>query len=148
MSQMPMRTQAALTEEQESLISEILSQYDTENLSASDAASIIEAFDEAGIRPGQALEEALAAEGVDARELGDIGGVGGRRPPPPPPPQGEDEEGIQTLEAKSIMDYLEELLEEQEDISEMTEEGKQAMYNQLLDHFGLVAGESLINIQV
>jgi hypothetical protein len=141
----PTRTQQSLTSEQESLISETLAKYDTENLSAEDASSIVETLKEAGIEPGQALEQALSNEGVDAKELGDMAKAGGPPGGPPPPPPGGEE--TETTEATSIMDYLETLLEEQEDISDMTDTDKQELYSQVLEHFGLTQGESLINMQ-
>jgi hypothetical protein len=142
----PMRTQQSLSTEQEALIAETLSKYDTENLSEEDAASIVETLKEAGIEPSRSLEQALSNEGVDAKELGEMANVGGpRRGPPPPPPGGGDTE---TIEASSIMDYLETLLEEQEDVSSMTDTDMQELYSQVLEHFGLTQGQSLINIQV
>jgi len=54
-------TEQNLTEDQQSLITETLSQYDVENLTEADALSIVEAFSEAGIQPGLALEKAVSS---------------------------------------------------------------------------------------
>jgi hypothetical protein len=78
-SQMARSTQT-LSQDQQLLIEETLANFDADNLTQSDAASIVEAFSNAGIQPGRALEEAMAASGFDARSVGEMAGVG-------PPPQ-------------------------------------------------------------
>jgi hypothetical protein len=116
---------SALSTEQKNLIEETLSQYDANSLSADDAKAIVEAFSEAGIAPSKALESAMAASGFDAREVGDLAGVGeagggvaqaggGQRPAggPPPPPSEE--------EVLTITELLESLLAESEEESSTT----------------------------
>ena len=76
-----------LTDDQKQLISETLKQYDANNLTETDAQSIVTAFSEAGIQPGKALMEAMATEGFDARTVGEAAGLQGQ-PPGPPPGQG------------------------------------------------------------
>lgn len=103
-----------LSSEQKALIEDVLSNYDTNSLSADDASEIIVAFQEAGIVPSQALSTAMEASGFDAQEIGDLASASGAsasagRPAggrPPPPPSAEDEE-----EVESIYDLLEALLE-------------------------------------
>ena len=105
---------SSLTTSQQETISSVLSQYDASNLSESDAQSIVEAFKAAGIQPGQALEEAMSAEGFDAKEVGSLAGVGGRHGggnmPPPPPPSEEEVNSI-----SSLLDTLLNMSEEEED---------------------------------
>jgi hypothetical protein len=47
--------------------------------------SIIEAFSQAGIKPGLALNKAISGFGFDSKSVGDLAEVshGGKRPPPP-----------------------------------------------------------------
>ena len=77
--------QSKLTTEQSQLIEDTLAEFDPEALSASDAQSIVEAFKDAGIQPGAALEQAMSDAGFDARSVGDLAGVGEGGAPPPPP---------------------------------------------------------------
>lgn len=74
-----------LTNEQQQSIKDTLAEFDAGNLSASDAASIVKAFNEAGIQPDAALEAAMAESGFDARTVGDMAGVTQSRTPDPPP---------------------------------------------------------------
>lgn len=86
----PLRGQggASLSNEQKQLISETLSEFDVENLTESDAQSIVSVFQEAGIQPGRELAEAMDNAGFDARAVGEMAGT--QRPPPGGPQrQGE-----------------------------------------------------------
>ena len=74
---------------QADFIRDTLSNFDADNISESDAKSIVSQIKEAGIAPGRALTEAFAEEGFDAATIGEKSGVKGDRPPPPPPPPGE-----------------------------------------------------------
>lgn len=135
--------QGSLSDEQASLIEETLSAYDADNLSESDAASIVEAFSEAGIAPSGAFADKLAEAGFDAREIGDLAGVGGPEAgaqPPPPPPSGSASD----LDLTSAVDYLETLFDQKEE----TETDNASIAAQLAEKFGLSEGESLINITV
>ena len=73
--------QISLNDEQKQLISDTLAEYDTDNLSETDAQSIIAVFQEAGIEPGTELEDEMSTAGFDAQSIGEMGG---QRPPPPP----------------------------------------------------------------
>ena len=57
-------------------ISSILAEYDADNLSESDAKSIVAAFQEAGIEPSEELVSAMEEAGFDAKEVGTLAGVG------------------------------------------------------------------------
>lgn len=78
------RSETSLTDDQRQLISDTLEQYDSSNLSEADAQSIVKTFSEAGIQPGKSMAEAMAANGFDAREIGDTAGLQGREMGPPP----------------------------------------------------------------
>ncbi len=101
---------SSLSTEQQAFISDLLSGYDSESLSASDAQEIVKALQEAGIEPSKAMESTMAASGFDAKEIGDLAGVGkegGGRPMGPPPPKKE--------EMSSVSDLLESLLSSDEE---------------------------------
>lgn len=74
-----------LTDDQSQLIMDTLAEFDVDNLSATDAQTIVETFSNAGIQPGAALEEAMSDAGFDARSVGELAGLSGGNPPPPPP---------------------------------------------------------------
>jgi hypothetical protein len=135
-------SQSSLTDDQSSFIEETLSGYDADNLSESDAASIVEAFADAGIAPSSAFADKLAEVGFDAKEMGDLtsGASETGRPPPPPPPSGESS----NLDLTDAVDYLETLFETKEE----TATDNSSIAAQLAERFGLSEGESLINITV
>ncbi len=144
----------SLTDEQQKLLSETLSDYDAENLTADDAASIIEALSEAGITPGAGLETAMSDLGFDAKSIGELGGAqsgsgsrseSGDIPPPPPPPQQSTEE------ITSMVDYLTELMEEklaESQSSELSEDDKSSIMAALSEKFNIQDGNSIINTTV
>ena len=103
----------------------------------------VEAFSQAGIQPGVALEKAVSDIGFDAKTIGDLAKVseGGNRPPPPPPKQSTDE-------ITSMVDYLAELLEEKlaaNNSNELSDEDKQSILAQLAEKFDIDDGKSIIN---
>ncbi|GEA13608.1 hypothetical protein [Alteromonas sp. KUL49] len=124
-----------ITDEQSSLIEETLSNFDAENLSAEDAASIVEAFSEAGIGPSPAFADALAEAGFDAREIGDLANVGSGNRPPPPPPQSES-----SVDLSSVTDYLESLSDD-----EIQSSTGSKLAEKIAQEFGLTEGQSLID---
>ncbi|MFK2821959.1 hypothetical protein ACH5BK_03140 [Arcobacter sp. YIC-80] len=98
-------TSESLSLEQQETIQNILSNYDSSNLTNADASDIVNAFKEANIQPSKSFENTLDSLGFDAKQIGDLAGVtphgqGGMPPPPPPPKESEDE----------ISDILAELL--------------------------------------
>ncbi|GHE88249.1 hypothetical protein [Thalassotalea profundi] len=142
--QMPSSNQSnySLTQSQQSLISETLSEFDLDNLTESDAVSIIETFSEAGIKPSAALEKTLSELGIDAKSLGDLANVSekGNRPPPPPKQS--------TDEISSMVDYLTELLEETlsaSDTGKLSEEDKESILAKVFEEFNIEEGDSIIN---
>ena len=140
----PQRTEQSLTEDQQSILSETLSQYDAENLTEADALSIVESFSQAGIQPGVAMEKAMSDLGFDAKSIGDSAKVSeeGSRPPPPPPPKQSSEE------ITSMVDYLAELMEEKlaaSNSNELSDEDKESILTQVYQKFDIEDGESIIN---
>jgi hypothetical protein len=138
----PPRSDQNLTEDQQMLISDTLSQFDAENINEADAQSIIEALSEAGIQPGAALEKAMSEFGFDAKTMGDLANASGQGNMPPPPPKQSTEE------ITSMVDYLKELLDEkleQSTTESLSDEDKQSILTQVFEKFGIESGESIIN---
>jgi len=136
------RTEQSLTDQQQSLITETLSQFDAENINEADAISIVEAFSEAGIQPGIALEKAMSEFGFDAKTLGELANATGRGDMPPPPPKQSTEE------IGSMVDYLKQLLDEKlstANESTLSDEDKQSILAQVFDKFDIEDRESIIN---
>ena len=97
---------SSLTAAQLETISSVLESYDSSNLSASDAQSIIASFEEAGIEPSAELESAMSDLGFDAKEVGDLGRSDSQSGMPPPPSEEE---------VSSISSLLDSLLSTEED---------------------------------
>ncbi|QIZ77597.1 hypothetical protein [Ferrimonas lipolytica] len=81
------QTETPMSDEQKQLVTDTLSNYDSDNLSSSDAIAITEAFAEAGINPSQELATMMTDTGFDAASIGDQAKAG--NPPPPPPSSSE-----------------------------------------------------------
>lgn len=64
-----------LSEKQSTVVNDIISNYDPKNLSAEHASSIVEQFNEQGIRPSKSLRDTLQASGFDGRKIADLAGV-------------------------------------------------------------------------
>ena len=121
---------SSLSTDQQAFITDLLSQYDSESLSASDAKEIVKALQEAGIEPSKAMESTMAASGFDAKEIGDLAGVGkgdgGGRPMGPPPPKKE--------EMSSVSDLLESLLSSDEEEDDTTTSTTSSSFDTVLDY--------------
>ncbi len=93
-----------ISSSQEETISSVLANYDADNLSESDAQSIVAAFKEAGIQPSAELASAMEESGFDAQEVGTLAGVGAAQGgTPPPPPSGG---GGGSSSAEEVFDIL------------------------------------------
>ena len=117
---------SSLTAAQLETISSVLESYDSSNLSASDAQSIIASFEEAGIEPSAELESAMSDLGFDAKEVGDLGRSDSQSGMPPPPSEeevssisslldsllstDEDDETSTSSSTSDIMDYTSRIL--------------------------------------
>ena len=102
----PMQAQP-LSEQQKSLITSTLSNYDPQDLSASDASAIVKTFADAGIRPGGALAQAMGQMGFNARQVGQLGGASANQPPASQSGQGAAplSEQQQNLVASTLSNY-------------------------------------------
>ena len=142
----PPKNDQALTTDQQTLISDTLSEFDPENLTEADALAIVEAFSESGIQPGSGLEEAMSELGFDAKTIGDLAQATdeGSRPPPPPPQQS-------TEDISSLVDYLAELVEEKlstSDTESLSDEDKESIMAQVFEEFEISGQTSIINTSV
>ncbi|MBF7073891.1 hypothetical protein ISG33_10815 [Glaciecola sp. MH2013] len=122
-----------LSSEQSEFIEKTLSSYDANKLTEQDASDIVNSFAEAGIKPSAGFADLLAESGFDARELGDLAGVGGAREQRPPPQSSASN-------LSSVVDYLDGL----SDTSSSETSGSLA--ETLSQKFGLPEGQSLLSI--
>lgn len=124
---MPMQSQNAsqpkLTDEQKQTVNDILSEYDSSNITQQDFYDIFEQFQAAGISGGESLKSTAEAAGFDfssniqtAIESGEAlpsamgpppGGQGGGKPPPPP-------QSADSSSSSEYSDLLAQLLEDYE----------------------------------
>lgn len=139
----PPKPPRPLSDQQKALVSDTLANFDSESLSEEDAQSIVQAFKDAGIKPGRYLAEAVSELGFDAREIGELAGVERpeRKGPPPPPLPSEgnlNTEGLQQLQ--DIMDDY--------DLSELSQEDEEKILDAFEDA-GLIGEEgSLFSLTV
>lgn len=105
-----MDSSQSLSQEQQQTIKDTLANFDVDNLGEADAASIVEAFNEAGIQPGAALAAAMAESGFDARTVGEMAGLTQSRPPGPPPGGGGQVTQLNLSDA--MMSNLNDLLDQ------------------------------------
>ncbi|WP_440877576.1 hypothetical protein [Thalassotalea sp. PLHSN55] len=139
------RAEQSLSADQKTLIEETLAQFDGDNLTQADAASIVEAFAQAGIEPSKVLATAMDELGFDAKAIGDLANGdlanvdAGHRPPPPKQ---------SSEEITSMVEYLSELVEEklaENSTSGLTDADKEAILVQVFDKFDIERSESIIN---
>jgi len=118
---------SSLTSSQLETISSVLSNYDSSNLSSEDASAIVEAFSTAGISPSRELANVMSSEGFNAKEVGDLAGVGrgDMPPPPPPPPSGNEQE---ESDISSLLDTLLSIDSEDEESSTT------ASFNEIMEY--------------
>ncbi len=137
----PPKQDKPLTEQQSQLVSDTLSKYDPDTLSQDEAINIVQAFSEAGITPGKALEEAMAENKFDAKTVGELAGVKGDEagPPPPPPPQ--------TSITSEMLDFLSEQLDKYED-EELSIDNKESIMAAMQEEFSLQNSQHLLDEQV
>lgn len=118
------RRPQSITDEQKKQIQNILSQYDSSNVTAEDAKSIFEAFKSAGIQPGPGMRETIEAAGFDAEAMRTMG------MPEPPPGGGMQgvggQQGINLTALQSLQDIL-----SQYDMSNMSDDEKEQLLGQL-----------------
>jgi hypothetical protein len=137
---------STLTDEQKATVSDILSEYDSENITADNAKEIFQRFKEAGITPQAGLKEAIEAAGFDAEKLRELGmpEQGGKMPPPPPPPSSTSTSGSATGINASTLETLQSILD-QYDLSNLSSDDENKLLTQL-NSMGLLQSGNLINI--
>jgi hypothetical protein len=114
------RQNVELTEDQKSTIEDILSQYDSSNLTEEDAKSIFDAFRDAGIPPGSAMKEAVEEAGFDLEKFKPQGG------PPPPPPSGGMNQELNVESLQSLQTIL-----NQFDLTNLSAEDEDSLFSQI-----------------
>jgi len=92
----------SISASQEDTISSILSEYDADNLTQSDAEAIVAAFQDAGIEASEELASAMEEAGFDAQEVGTLAGVGAQNGTPPPGGGG----AVSSSETEEVYDEL------------------------------------------
>ena len=113
-----------LTSAQVDIVNEILSGFDSSNLSADDLVEINAAFESAGITPSSSLRETIETAGFDPEELA----IAGPQAPPQGAPAGPPPPSEEFLDAftEIIAEYDAENLTEQdieEIVSRLADEG-------------------------
>lgn len=136
-------SQQVMTDEQKNSLSSILEEYDAGNLSEDDAKSIVEQFQEAGIKPGKEMASLMKEAGFDAHEVGTLAGVG--------PPSGNEPPASQSSPAASAsgvneeaLQMLQEILNAYEDLPNLTSKQKETLQEEL-ESSGLLDPGALIN---
>ncbi len=111
----------SLNDTEKQKLSDLLANYDTEDLSDEQAKEIVDGIKELDIAPGRGLAEALGTAGIDARALAEqagLGAPGGRGGPGGPSgggPKGPDSSAVETL--RSVVEELLEATSDEEDSS-------------------------------
>ncbi len=113
----------SLTDEQKEKIEEILSNYDTDSITAEDAKEIFDAFKEAGITPCKGMKEAIDAAGFDADELRSLAGFD---QPPPPPSSSSQSVNINQTALQSLQTILNDY-----DLTELSEDEQSELLTRL-----------------
>lgn len=141
----PPRQDVQLSEEDKETIYDILSEYDSDEVTKEDALKIFEAFKEAGIQPGAGMKEAIQAAGFDAEELRTLGmpELGQGQPSREAPSmfrigtsKGVDKQSLQSLQ--TILN--------QYDLTNLSETDESSLMSQL-EEAGLLYPGTTIDIQ-
>lgn len=125
-------------------LSDLLSNYDAENLSESDAKELVAGISGLGIKPGRGLQTALAEAGIDARKLADQAGVplqngpGGRGGKPAEGAAGVNSAAVEVLEA---------VLDAMKDWEDATDEDFQLLLAAELEEAGLDPDQPILDIR-
>lgn len=139
---LPMGSQSRpqpMTEEQQAQVASILSDYDASALTEDDALSIVEAIEDAGLRPGRELGNAITDAGFDPGEIASLAGLSKQGPPPPPPPPAGTSSEINIEAVAELQEIL-----SQYDLDNLTSE-EEADLLEKLQSSGLLTPGSLIN---
>ena len=129
-----------MTSDQAQTISDILSQYDADNVSEDDAKSIFKAFKDAGITPAKGMKEAIEAAGFDAEDLRSKG-LGDGNMPPPPPQNSSSSTSINLSALQSLQEIL-----SQFDLTNLSDSDQTSLLTKLQES-GLFSTGSVIDIK-
>ena len=135
-----------LTDEQKKTVQDILSNYDANSLSATDAKSIFKSLEEAGIRGGGGLRDVIQTAGFNADTVWSLA-HDGQKPPPPPPQGGMNGMGGQQSPNSintSTLQTLQSILS-QFDLSNLSSDKQKDLLTQLTDS-GLLKTGSMIDL--
>lgn len=148
--QPPINLKISLTTEQVELISDTLAEFNPDTLTEADAATIVNRFSEAGIQPSRELAQAMDEAGFNARNIGDLAGVGPRAGESSGQMTNIDQAQMAPQNTASFTDEmltaLEELLEEYSD-KVLTSENKETILTTMQDRFSLTQGQSLFSFE-
>ena len=128
-----------LTDEQKQQVQSILSSYDANNLTTSDAQSIFKQFLQAGIPPGKDLKDTIQASGFNADQLASLADPHGGQAQTGNSSQGE---GVNTSALQNLWNIL-----NQYDLKNMSADQQKGLLSKL-DQAGLLQGGGIINIGV
>ena len=126
-----------LTDDQKNTITEILSQYDPDNVTEEDAQAIFQAFKDAGITPTRGMKEVIEAAGFDAEDLRSKGMTDNQMPPPPPPSQSS---GVNLSALQSLQEIL-----NQYDLTNLSEEDQTSLTQKLMEN-GFLQPGSMVDL--
>ena len=131
-----------LTDEQKSQLSEILSQYDPQNITKEDAQAMFKAFRESGIG-GPELKKAMEEAGFDADKVWELA----HGDKPPRPPEGQESTGGREFGSinTSALETLQSILS-QFNLSDMSEENQTSLIQKLKES-GLLLQGGVIDIR-
>ncbi|MGJ8693902.1 MAG: hypothetical protein ACSHW0_15650 [Thalassotalea sp.] len=129
---------APMTTEQRSSVEEILKNFSADDLSATDASSIVEQFSTLGIKPSKELETVMADYGFDAKSIGDMAKANGTQMPPPP---------LQSdvTNSNELVSFLEELLASFDD--QLTDDDKDKILAAVQEKFPSSVNTGLVNLK-
>ena len=137
-----------LTSDQKSLISDTLSGYDPDSLTAEDARKILDTFREAGIRGGKETRQAIQDAGFDEKKLLDLarpeGAPEGGPQGGPHGPRGARGSNSSSSLDMSALQSLQSILNKY-DLSSMSDEDESNLLTQL-NNAGLVRTGYMIDL--
>jgi hypothetical protein len=151
-----------LTEQQGQKLTELLTNYDADNLSENDAKEIVSQIKELGIKPGSGLASALETSGIDAKGLAELAGIQGAEgakpsggPPggggpggsggPPPGGGGKGRDSVDDTAVSLIADALESYTSATSSTSESTTESFWSVLEPALQAAGYDTTKSVID---
>jgi hypothetical protein len=133
-----MQPHQPLSDDQKAQVKDILSQYDSSSLTATDAKSIFKSFEDAGIK-GPGLRDAIKEAGYDPEQVWSLGHDGQKPPQGGPPPAGNNSK-INSSALQSLQQIL-----DQFDLSNLSDNDQTSLVSKLSDA-GLLSSGSMIDL--